>query len=117
MLAAIKVKSSYGWHLLSQFETVYHMQGKDGDYNVKFVSEDGYHEAIYNKAGDLLTEKNDPVNMGTFNYVDPTGKPAMHAALDVLTYYSYGNCSASPKSSKENWAYQKIQTHRNIGKP
>lgn len=60
MLADIKAKSPYGWHLLSQFETVYHMQGKDGDYNVKFVSEDGYHEAIYNKAGDLLTEKKRP---------------------------------------------------------
>lgn len=107
MLADIKAKSPYGWHLLSQFETFYHMQGKDGDYNVKFVSEEGYHEAIYNKAGDLLTERNDPVNMGTFNYADPTGQPAMHAALDVLPYYSYGNCPASPKSSKENWAYQK----------
>lgn len=106
MIQDIKNKTPYGWRLLEQWETVYHMQGENGEYNVKFVSEDGYHEAIYNKAGVLLTEKNDPVNMGTFNYADPTGQPAMHATLDVLPYYNYGNCSVSPKSSKENNAYQ-----------
>ena len=76
------------------------MYGKDGEYNLKFVSADGFFEAVYNKSGKLLTQSNDGVNMGTYNYADPETNVLQHANLDVLPYYSYGNVTGVPKPSK-----------------
>lgn len=66
------------------------MYGKNGEYNLKFVSADGLFEGVYNKAGDLLTESNDPINMGTYNYSDPADI-IHHGLYDVLPYESWGN--------------------------
>ena len=56
------------WILLSVADSGYHMQGVDGEYNLKFLSYDSFCEAVYNKKGILLNENNDPINMGTYNY-------------------------------------------------
>lgn len=78
------------WRLLPVSQSVYHMYGKNGEYNLKFVSADGLFEGVYNKAGDLLTESNDPINMGTYNYSDPADI-IHHGLYDVLPYESWGN--------------------------
>jgi hypothetical protein len=57
-----------------------------GEYNLKFVSKNGRkYEAVYNYAGELLDENNDPVNMGTYNYADPSNK-LKHGRYDVCPY-------------------------------
>ena len=45
------------WKLLSVRASAYHIQGPDGEYNLKFMSYDSYSEAVYDKNGVLLTEK------------------------------------------------------------
>lgn len=80
------------WTLLKAGDSIYHMRGTDGTYNLKFVSKCGKFEAVYDKNGVLLTEVNDPVNMGTYNYCTPDNK-LIHAILDVGTYARYGNIS------------------------
>jgi hypothetical protein len=87
--------SVFGWQLVSIEETMFHMFGENGEYNLKFVSKDGYFEAVYNKTGDLLTEINDPINMGTFNYVNPITEPQKHSKLDVYPYLLWGNTENS----------------------
>ncbi|KAL1110006.1 hypothetical protein AAG570_014012 [Ranatra chinensis] len=53
----------YKWKLLKPSQTLYHMMGKDGEFNLKFISSDGHFEAVYNKDGILLLQNDDPVNM------------------------------------------------------
>ena len=54
------------------------------------MSYDGIFEAVYNKQGILLTEYNDPQNMGTYNYGNPDNWLA-HGIYDVAPYLRYGN--------------------------
>lgn len=79
------------WDLLGISDSLYHMYNTDGEYNVKFISKDGYYEAVYNKDGVLLTQYNDSDNMGTFNYSSPNDNKIKHATFDVITYYKWGN--------------------------
>ena len=75
-------------------DTRYHMFGTDGEYNLKFVSSDNsgnMYEAVYNKNGILLTEENDPENMGTYNYCSDEINNDLHQKLDVDTYKKWGN--------------------------
>ncbi|MDR2193130.1 MAG: hypothetical protein LBP19_01465 [Treponema sp.] len=81
----------FGWKLLSPNEAVLHQLGKNGEYNLKFVSDDGHFEIIYNKDGKKITQENDPKNMGTFNYADPVLNPRKHSILDVMPYFIWGN--------------------------
>jgi hypothetical protein len=83
--------AAFGWKLLSPNETVLHQLGKNGEYNLKFVSDDGHFEIIYNKDGKKITQENDPKNMGTFNYADPVLNPRKHSVLDVMPYFIWGN--------------------------
>ena len=80
------------------------MYGEDGLFNTKFVSDDGEgkYEAVYNKEGLLLTEENDPVNMGTYNYCGPTKNILLHGLLDVLTYNRWGNAKGYPAKEPRN---------------
>jgi hypothetical protein len=81
----------FGWKLLSPDEAVLHQMGKNGEYNLKFVSDDGHFEIIYNKDGKKITQEKDPKNMGTFNYADPVLNPRKHSVLDVMPYFIWGN--------------------------
>lgn len=67
------------------------MNGIDGGFNLKFISNCGKYEAVYNKYGELLTESNDPVNMGTYNYINYKVDAVSHGIFDVATYELYGN--------------------------
>jgi len=87
--------NSFRWKLLTPDYVLLHMYGEDGEYNIKFISEDGHFEAVYNKDGELLTEYNDPLNMGTFNYADQVYEKERHTVLDVLPYLQWGNTRES----------------------
>ncbi|HEY5583992.1 MAG TPA: hypothetical protein VIK78_05820 [Ruminiclostridium sp.] len=88
------------WRLLSIGSSAYHIQGTDGEYNLKFLSCDGYFEAVYNKKGILLDENNDPINMGTFNYAAGIRSINAHWTFDVSPYLIWGNTSNSPQKGK-----------------
>jgi len=85
------------WILLSVAGSGYHMQGADGEYNLKFVSYDVYCEAVYNKKGILLDENTDPINMGTYNYAPGIHIINAHAKFDQVPYLIWGNTANSPQ--------------------
>jgi hypothetical protein len=67
------------------------MFGKDGEYNLKFLSADGHFEAVYDKKGEKLTQENDPLNMATFNYADYTSSYQKHTKYDIGPYFIWNN--------------------------
>lgn len=89
------------WILLSAKNSGYHMQGLDGEYNLKFVSYDDFYEAVYNKKGILLDENNDPINMGTYNYAAGIPKINAHGIYDVSPYLIWGTTLKSPQKGKD----------------
>ncbi len=93
------LSSDKKWRLLPPSDSMYHMYGTNGEYNVKLVSAEGFFEAVYNKNGTLLTQSNDPVNMGTYNYADPDNNKIKHGLYDVEPYYLWGNIVGVPKPS------------------
>ncbi|MDR2973895.1 MAG: hypothetical protein LBV00_04165 [Propionibacteriaceae bacterium] len=95
MMATFAHPEVQQWTLLPPDQAAYHMFGPEGEFNLKFVSADGLLEAVYNKAGVLLTEDNDPVNMGTYNFADPVTQSKKHSTYDVLPYYQWGNTAGT----------------------
>ena len=101
------IAEKQNWVLLDIKDSRYHIYGEEGVFNKKFVSAgEGRHEGVYNKEGSLLTEYNDPVNMGTYNYCGPIYSKIQHGLLDLATYYIWGNakgCKAKklPRSAKD----------------
>ena len=102
------------WILLDIKDSLYHMYGDDNAlFNKKFISNDGTgkYEGVYNKAGLLLTEENDPKNMGTYNFCSHTNNIYLHILLDVKPYWEWGNvigCSGEvfPRSKRDFYACQ-----------
>ncbi|HEY9062272.1 MAG TPA: hypothetical protein VIO64_17495 [Pseudobacteroides sp.] len=90
------------WRLASLRSSIYHCQGKEGLYNLKFTAYDGFCEAVYNKNGVLLTEKNDPINMGTFNYAAGMHNRNSHGKYDIKPYLKWGNSNSSPQKGANN---------------
>jgi hypothetical protein len=86
-----KENNIFEWKLLPWQSMAFHMYGKDGEYNLKFISTDGHFEAVYNKDGILLTQKNDLLNMGTFNYAHQLADQITHYNLDVWPYFMWNN--------------------------
>ena len=59
--------------------------------NKKYVSADGYFEAVYSYDGKLLNEGVADIDMGTYNYL-PSGKSFFgHLLRDMFTYDAYKN--------------------------
>jgi hypothetical protein len=81
----------FEWKLLPWQNMAFHMYGKDGEYNLKFISADGHFEAVYNRDGIVLTQENDPLNMGTFNYAHQLADQITHYNLDVWPYFMWNN--------------------------
>lgn len=101
MITANKnLSSEKKWRLLPPGQSIFHMYGADGEYNLKFVSYNGIYEGVYNKVGVLLTELNDAVNMGTYNYSDPSDL-VNHGIYDVLTYNKWGTVEGVPKPKED----------------
>ena len=88
------------WILLSIEDSIYHIQGVDGEYNLKFLSYDGFCEAVYNKKGILLNENNDPINMGSYNYAPGIPIIHAHAIFDVSPYLKWGNTASSLQKAR-----------------
>lgn len=88
-----KNNSLFKWKLMTPDYTLFHIYGDEGEYNIKFISEDGHFEAVYNRAGELLTQYNDPLNMGTFNYANQINNKDRHTDFDVMPYFQWGNTS------------------------
>lgn len=88
------------WILLSISNSIYHIQGIGGEYNLKFISHDGYYEAVYNKKGVLLDEKNDPINMGSYNYSPGIPGSQAHKKYDMVPYLEWGNSPDSPQKDR-----------------
>lgn len=90
------------WKLLGPTAAAFHMNGENGVYNLKFVSADEHFEAVYNKAGELLTADNDPDNMGTYNYFGPNDAKN-HVKYDVDPYYKWGNALSQGINRSKEW--------------
>jgi hypothetical protein len=101
MMAIIRYEEggTFGWKLVSRKGTWLHMFGRNGEYNMKFISADGHFEAIYNIDGVKLTGENDSMNMGTFNYADSVNEKLRHAVYDVLPFFIWGNSRESVKQA------------------
>ena len=87
------------WTLCTIWQARYHMNGNNGEYNLKFVSSNetgNIYEAVYNYDGLLLTEENDPLNMGTYNYAGTNTNNKKHHDFDVDTYIKWGNAVGYP---------------------
>lgn len=85
------------WDLLEVGESIYHMYNIDGEFNIKFVAMNGMYETVYNKDDILLTEDNDPINMGTFNYCC-LNYWLGHFLFDMEPYYLWGNTATCTES-------------------
>jgi hypothetical protein len=85
------------WKILSPLMTAYHMFGENGQFNLKFVSDDGFYEAVYDYSGNLITDKKDAVNMATYNYADAITEPKKHLEYDVIPYWIWGNTGTDRK--------------------
>jgi hypothetical protein len=95
-----KEDNIFKWELLPWQSMAFHMYGKDGEYNLKFISADGHFEAVYNREGVLLTKDNDPLNMGTFNYAHQLADQMTHYNLDVWTYFMWNNTKEAMEINK-----------------
>lgn len=109
------------WKLLPVKGSLYHMQGNSGEFNLKFVSPDGFCEAVYNKQGILLNEFNDPINMGTFNYAAGMHEKDAHTKYDVEPYLKWGNSANSPQKDRNGIKFgaknaydQYLGNHRDV---
>ena len=78
-----------------------------GKPNRKYVSFDGYFEAVYSYDNKLLNEKSAPVDMGTYNYnLSTAGKFAFlgHFVNDMMPYYDFKNSEKDRKEAeKKQW--------------
>jgi hypothetical protein len=98
------------WLLMPLSSTKYHMYDAYGEkgyseYNLKFISSEGYFEAVYNIRGELLTEETDPINMGTYNYCHPINNPVGHFKHDVVPWFTYNNVKNEPKKGLNKYEY------------
>lgn len=75
------------WVRMSWAKSAFHRLGKGAEKNVKYVSPDGRHEAVYDQNGNLVTSDE---NMGTYNFVGPDDGFG-HFREDVAPYWLWGN--------------------------
>jgi len=78
---------------LPTWQSTTHQIGKGNENNVKYVSPDGRHEAVYWN-GKLVT---DPLNRGTFNVFGPDNTVG-HGVFDVVPWILWGNSQDDPSS-------------------
>jgi len=96
-----RLPEKYRWIKMGLLASWEHQKTADvGKWNSKFVSADGYFEAIYSFDNVLLNEKNAPEDMGTYNFNPSTdwesplelGEAwAGHFRNDMLPYYILEN--------------------------
>ncbi|MDR0296128.1 MAG: VWA domain-containing protein [Prevotellaceae bacterium] len=107
----LKKRNEQNWKPFLASGTVYHMEGKYGGFNMKWMTPPGedIFEAVYGIGGKLLSKHNDPNNMGTYNYgytISTGWLSNGHDYLDVEPYMDYGNMIGYPpihKSGTDAW--------------
>lgn len=77
------------WILLIGKESVYHRIGKGNENNLKFVSPDGHHEAVFKEVNGHFQRVTDMENLGTYNICSPKDKIG-HLIYDINPYYFVG---------------------------
>lgn len=89
------------WHLFSAEYHLFFYGDLNGALNVKFISDDGRFEAVYNtETGEIVT---DPANMGTYNYAP--------GAFDLLKFINHTIYDKEPWKrwgNVEGFAYEDI---------
>lgn len=103
------------WILLPPEKSAYHMNGVEGIYNLKFISNDGHFEGVFDKEGVLLTQENDIINMGTYNYSSPF-KITKHAKNDLIPYYIWGNVKNQKYEYKDRFIEVTLQAIENLNR-
>ena len=103
-----KLPERYRWEQMSELASMLHQNTATSiKPNRKYVSFDGYFEAVYSYDNKLLNEKSAPVDMGTYNYNPSTaGKLAFlgHFVNDMLPYYDFKNSEKDRKEAeKKQW--------------
>ncbi len=74
------------WRMFSAQYHLYYYGDLNGALNVKFITDDGRFEAVYNTGtGEIVT---DPANMGTYNYAP--------GSLDLLKYINHSIYDKEP---------------------
>jgi RHS repeat-associated protein len=94
-----------GWELQSPEKSRYHRMGKGNEKNLKYVHFDGS-ELVFTPDGTSGALVISPVNMGTYNYINPDGFWGMvgHGIFDVVPYYFLGNSLDDPTTMYERIA-------------
>jgi hypothetical protein len=77
------------WKKMKDSQSVFHRHGEGNEGHSKYVSPDGFEEAVYDKEGKLVTSDE---NRGTFNHRSPyEGWGIPHVVEDVWPYVKWGN--------------------------
>jgi hypothetical protein len=81
-----RLPEEYRWEKMSAIESSMHQNtATEGKPNKKYVSFDGYFEAVYSYDGILLNEETAPIDMGTYNYNPSTAWKRKHKdELDII---------------------------------
>ena len=92
-----KVENDKDWILMKDSKSVFHQQGYGGLHNKKYVNNRTGSEAIFDKAGNLVSNG---LNGSTYNFDVPGGPigDAAHFASDIIPYYLWGNTPDDPST-------------------
>lgn len=93
----INLAAKEKWKLFSAKFHRYNYGENNGALNVKFLSEDGRFEAVYNVGAGKIVD--DPVNMGTYNYAPGSVNPIkfyLHGKFDKDPWKKWGNVKEVP---------------------
>ncbi len=67
-----------------------HKQDPEGKENSKWISNNGHYELVFNGNSVLQNERNNPEDMGTYNFMNPI-EIVKHLEYDVLPWINFGN--------------------------
>lgn len=76
------------WKLMTPAQSLYHMQNKTGNNNMKFVSHNNTFELVFDSSTERLIL--DKINDGTYNY-GYSKNAITHTILDVDPYFKFDN--------------------------
>ncbi len=114
-----RLPEEYRWsQMMPPSDREHQNTATEGKPNRKYVSFDGYFEAVYSHDNRLLDEETESLDMGTYNYSpfkhngsvpEIIGSGAVHFKTDFITYYMYTN-------TKEDWEKRREEKKKKSGK-
>lgn len=87
------------WHKI--IANAHQFTSKSSTENIKYVDPTGKFEAVYNNAGQLITN---PLDMGSYNFSPSDISKLRHAKDDVLPWLIYGNTPDDPSTIRQRSA-------------